>query len=171
MKALEAKYAKALFSVIQDEKQLSGDVQLLSGSRPLWSALSNPCVRPEEKISAVERILGESTHPAMLNLYRILCRRGKITLLPGILKEYCALSLDAENAAQALVRCARPMAQPQLDKLAQALCKIHGKARVDLDVQIEPSLLGGFVLQLGDMIYDKSGRGMLDRLGRSLKER
>lgn len=177
MRPLEERYARALFQVLGDElalraeSELRSDVELLTNTGEVWAVLRNPCVRPGEKTAVVERLAGKDTSPALLNLYRILCSRGEISLLPRILEQYHALCLEADHAAEGLLCCARPMDRESMEKLEQTLCRLHGKSRIVLRTAVDPSLLGGFVLQLGDATYDKSVRGMLNGLRRSLKER
>lgn len=171
MRTLEGRYARALFEVLRDEGGLKADVEQLTGSKELWNALTNPCVRVKEKEALLEQLEVGNSSPALRNFYRVLCRRERLGLLPGILAQYHALCLEAENAAEGELRCARPMAREETERLSRALCRIHGKSRIDLRVEVDPSLLGGFVLKLGDVTYDKSVRGMLNGLRRSLKER
>ena len=150
MRPLEQRYAQALFELTQEEAQFRSDT---------------------EKHALLERLLRDKTTPLLLNFYRLLCDRERIFLLPRILTCYHALCLDAEQAAEATLRCARPLAEADREQLSQALCRLHGKNRVELLTRLDPSLIGGFVIQLGDMTYDKSVRGMLRGLQRSLKER
>lgn len=171
MRPLELRYAQALFELTREEAQLCSDTELLTGDGALWKALCSPCVRAAEKRALLERLLRGKTSPQLLNFYRLLCDRGRISLLPRIRTGYHALCLDAEQAAEATLRCARPLSGADLERLSRALCRLHGKTRVDLRTQLDPSLIGGFVIQLGDRTYDKSVRGMLRGLESSLKER
>ena len=156
MRPLEQRYAQALFELTQEEAQFRSDTEFLTGDSSLWKVLCSPCVSTAEKHALLERLL---------------CDRERIFLLPRILTCYHALCLDAEQAAEATLRCARPLAEADREQLSQALCRLHGKNRVELLTRLDPSLIGGFVIQLGDMTYDKSVRGMLRGLQRSLKER
>ena len=171
MRPLEQRYAQALFELTQEEAQFRSDTEFLTGDSSLWKVLCSPCVSTAEKHALLERLLRDKTTPLLLNFYRLLCDRERIFLLPRILTYYHALCLDAEQAAEATLRCARPLAEADREQLSQALCRLHGKNRVELLTRLDPSLIGGFVIQLGDMTYDKSVRGMLRGLQRSLKER
>lgn len=171
MRPLELRYAQALFELTQQEAQFRSDTQLLTGNSALWKVLCSPCVGTAEKHALLERLFRGKTSPLLLNFYRLLCDRGRVSLLPRILTCYHVCCLDAEHAAEATLRCARPLAETDREQLSQALCRLHGKNRVDLLTRLDPSLIGGFVVQLGDTTYDKSVRGMLRGLQRSLKER
>ena len=177
MSALEKRYARALFLALEPRERLGAETalqsgtELLTGNGELWRALTSPCVRPKEKDALLLRVLPQETPSILRSAYRLLCEKGRMVLLPGIAEEYHALCLEEENAGEGVVRSARPLGQGEVEKLSQALCQRHGKSRVALRCETDPSLLGGFVLQLGDTVYDQSVRGMLNGLRRSLKER
>ena len=69
-------------------------------------------------------------------------------------------------------RCTTAPANPTLRTWprGEALKRRHGLSKIEFQVELDPGLLGGFVLQLQGITYDKSVRGMLQGLRRSLKE-
>lgn len=171
MRPLETRYAQALFELVQDEEALNRDVELLTGTPELWKALLNPSVSQREKDRVLCRLFQGQSRKELLDFYRLLCRRDRMALLPAIREEYHKLSLKRENGAIALFRCARRPSQEDLERIGQALKKRHGLSRLEFQIQEEPELLGGFVIHLEGVTYDKSVRGMLQGLRRSLKER
>ena len=86
--------------------------------------------------------------------------------------ERCArrLALEREGGALGIVTCARPLTEDQLGRLKETLCWLHRLKKVELEVQVDPSLLGGLRLELQGVTYDKSVRGGLDALARTLGE-
>ena len=58
--------------------------------------------------------------------------------------------------------CARPLTEDQLGRLKETLCRLHRLKKVELEVRVDPSLLGGLRLELQGVTYDKSVRGGLD---------
>ncbi len=171
MRTLEKRYALALFELTQDEEGLRTGAQRLMGDESLWQALNNPCVPRKEKDKVLCRLLKGEISPDLLNFFRLLCRRERLSLLPAIEKEYHQLKLKGEGAAQALFRCARQPDPADLARIGEALQKRHGLSRVEFRVELAPELLGGFVVQLEGVTYDKSVRGLVQGLRRSLKER
>ena len=81
------------------------------------------------------------------------------------------LKLEREGGAQAVYCCARQPAPADLARIEEVLKRRHGLSKVEFQVKLEPELLGGFVIHLQGTTYDKSVRGMLRGLRRSLKER
>ena len=171
MRALETRYARALFQVVRDEASLSRDVELLTGSAPLWSALENPGVSRREKDRVICRVFQGNTSQKLLNFYRLLLQRERLSLLPAILRQYHLLCLQAEGGVRVVYRCARAPFSEDLERIGAMLKRRHGFSKVEFVVEQDPALMGGFLLQVGDITYDKSVRTMLRNLRRSLKVR
>lgn len=166
MSELAKRYAQALFSLRQDEPRLQKDTELLTGTPALWAALKNPCIPTVQKNAVLERLLGKETGPLFLNFYKLLCERGRIALLPDIAAAYHRCALDSENTAEAWMRCVIPPPEGQKEALCAALCRRHGKTRVNLHIVEDPSLMGGFVLEIGGVAYDRSIRGLFRNMRR-----
>lgn len=164
------RYAQALFELTQDEEGLRAGTELLTGNAPLWKALNNPSVGAEEKDRVLCRLLS-GTAPVLLRFFRLLCRRERLSLLPAVVQEYHRLKLKAEGAAQAVFVSAREPDPEDLRRIGEVLQRRHGLSKVEFQVVLDPKLLGGFLVQLEGVTYDKSVRGMLRSLRRSLKER
>lgn len=169
MSGLAKRYAMALLELCEDEPRLRADAALLTGTPALWAALKNPCIPVREKHAVLDRLLGEKTGPLFLNFYKLLCDRGRISLLPGIREAYHDCVMGRENAADAWMRCVTPPPKAQRDALCAMLCEKHGKTRVDLHIVEDPSLMGGFVLEIEGIAYDRSIRGMLRNMRRDFE--
>ena len=170
MRTLETRYALALFELTQNEEGLQAGAELITGNAPLWQALNNPCVPVVEKDRVLCRLL-EGTDPVLLDFFRLLCRRERLSLLPAVVERYHQLKLQAEGGAQAVFTCARQPDPEDLKRIGEVLKKRHGLSKVEFRVALDPQLMGGFLVQLEGVTYDKSVRGMLRSLRRSLKER
>ncbi len=171
MRPLETRYALALYETLQDEEALSRDVELLTGTPALWSALQNPCVSKREKDRVLCRVLQNNTREELLSFYRLLSQRDRLPLLPAIREKYHQLCLEGAGGIQAEFRCAREPDPKDLQRIGKALEKRRGFGHIEFHVVVDPSLLGGFVIHVGGVTYDKSVAGMLQGLRRSLKER
>ena len=171
MRPLETRYALALLELTQDEAGLEAGASLVMGDPALWAALQNPCVSQKEKERVLCRLLSGRVEEELLGFFRLLSRRERLPLLPAVQREYHRLKLEKEGGAVAEFRCARKPAPEDLERLGDALKKRRGYAKIEFHVVLDPSLLGGFVIRLGGVTYDKSVKAMLQGLGRSLKGR
>ena len=141
------------------------------GDTALWQALNNPCIPGKEKDRVLCRLLEGTVGKELLSFFRLLCARERLALLPAIQGRYHQLKLEREGGAQAVYCCARQPAPADLARIEEVLKRRHGLSKVEFQVKLEPELLGGFVIHLQGTTYDKSVRGMLRGLRRSLKER
>ena len=106
-----------------------------------------------------------------MRFYRLLAEKGRMTLLPDILEAFHDKALAQRGAVRCRLTCVRVPDEAEQEKLKQALCRLHHKADVVFEIRIDPSLLGGFTLELEGVTYDKSVRGALAGLSRQLEER
>ena len=171
MSELARRYAAALYAVSPDEETLQATAQAMMADEALWEALRSPAVQAWEKTRILDRLPVLDGRGLLLNFYRLLAEKGRMALLPEILEAFHALALARQGAARCRLTCVRRPGEEALEKLKKALCKLHKKRDIVFDIQIDPSLLGGFTLELEGVTYDKSVRGALSGLSRQLEER
>jgi F-type H+-transporting ATPase subunit delta len=104
-----------------------------------------------------------SVRPTVQNLLRMLVSQQRIYLLPGVYREFELLDRAARGVTEATVRVARPISDVDQRQIADRLAQMTGKM-VELHTEIDPSILGGVVVRLGDRLIDASVAGRLQRL-------
>ena len=171
MNQLAERYARALFLVTRGEEDLREVCDLLTGTPALWDALVSPAVSVAEKQAVLDRLPQLSGRPVLLHFTKLLAEKGRMALLPDIVTAFSALILELRNAATCVMTCVRPPRAEEQARIKEMLCKLHGKSEVLLDIRIDPTLLGGFLLEIEGVTYDKSVCGQLRRLSRHLQER
>lgn len=171
MSELARRYAEALYDLSPDEEPLRATAQALMADGTLWECLCSPAVQPWEKARVLSRLPALDGRGRLLHFYRLLAEKGRMALLSEILETFHALALDRQGTARCRLTCVRRPGEEALEKLKKALCKLHKKRDIVFDIQIDPSLLGGFTLELEGVTYDKSVRGALSGLKRQLEER
>lgn len=124
--------------------------------------LSAGAAGPRETPSASERSRAE-----LRNFLQLLAHNRRLPLLPQIAVQFEALRADAENIATVAVRSARELTEPQAQQLRTALERRLGRT-VKLSAQVDPTLLGGAVVQYGDFVFDGSLRRSLELLGSAI---
>lgn len=167
-----ARYAEAAFGVARRQGQLDGWVAALDRAAALLEDrqaeqfLTSPVVPPDRKIAALGELLPDLP-PTVRNFLEILARRARLGLLGEIAAQF-RRRVDAERG----VAVARVTTAVPLDAEQQALVATRLTARFGIEVTIEtnvdPSILGGVVAQVGDEVVDGSVRGRLERLRRGL---
>ncbi len=130
-------------------------------------ALANPAVPYETRLAAVRKALGGIVTPGAMNLIALLLRRGRIEQLPRVAAEFRRLDNARQGITVATATSAAPLSPDEVRALTGRLEEMTG-GRIELDLQVDPSLLGGLVVRVGDRLIDGSVRGRLERLRNQL---
>jgi F-type H+-transporting ATPase subunit delta len=118
----------------------------------------------QEKVQVLESVLKkEPVDPAFDRFLRVLIMMGHIELLVEISDAYTVALREQRNEVQAKLRSAFPLEEKDQARIAKALSKATGK-NVQIDVAIDPALIGGVVAEVGGVVYDASIQGYLNRL-------
>lgn len=102
--------------------------------------------------------------PTVLRFLRVLNRRNRLQLVPTIARTARALWDQRNNRVPVTVKSAVPLDDGQRESLRQRLVSLTGGATPMLDEEIDPEILGGLVVQVGDQLFDASVRGRLRRI-------
>ena len=127
------------------------------------SVLANPAISTDRRAEVLDELLGSRTSRPVLNLVQLLLRRGRIEELPRVAAEFRRLDDARQGITHATVTSAVPLTPDDVQALTQRLEQTTG-GRIALDVQVDPSLLGGLIVRVGDRLIDGSVRGRLERL-------
>lgn len=163
------RYAEAAFQLGERDddadawrEALTAASEILSGG-DVSRVLADPAIPLEDRMQVVERIMGGRIGERPLNLIRLLLRRGRVDLLPAVAREFRRLHDRRSGITQALVISAAALDEEEMTALRERLAQMTG-ARMEMTFQIDPSILGGVVVRLGDRLIDGSVRGRLERL-------
>ena len=165
------RYAAALFGAAgHDAKAVRAAADALMANTALWNALQSPAVTLTEKkqlLTDAAELDGQDALKAFLGLAAEADALGD---LPAILAEYSRLALAAEGGVACKVTCARQPDEATQEAIRQAVCKLRGASNAVLEIKIDPAILGGFVLDVEGVTYDRSVKGRLDRLARGMQD-
>lgn len=168
-KSAARRYAEAAFAVaVRDDvveawrRELETAAAVVAEER-IGRALANPAIPLETRMATAEATFGRLVGPKVLNLIRLMLRRGRIQELPRLAAEFRRLDDERQGITRASVTSTLPLEADEVRALEERLAGASGR-RVDLDLKVDPSLLGGLVVRLGDRLVDGSVRGRLERL-------
>jgi len=164
------KYAQALFRTAKgmgEVKRISEDLKALSDllkKNPLLkNFLESPRVLEKDKkqllSSTFKPLLSEALFPFLM----LVVSKHRIQYLLPMAEEFQRLVKEAQGIVEARLLTARSIDQTLVDEIRQELEKNTGK-KVEIGLQVEPELLGGIVIILGDKIIDRSIRYQLNQL-------
>jgi F-type H+-transporting ATPase subunit delta len=167
-------YAQAIFEIALEKKAIDSCQQgleklaELTRDESLMAFLENPKLPSEAKETLLKETLGE-IDPYVFNLALLLVSKHESILFGDIFKQY-RLLLDAHRGIEhAEVTTALPLDGRDMEMISDRIKNIVGR-KVTLDLQVDPSLIGGFIARIGDMLIDGSVRQNLDSLGKTLLE-
>jgi F-type H+-transporting ATPase subunit delta len=129
--------------------------------------LANPAIPASSRIEALGRIIGEEVRGTQRNLLALLVRRGRFEQLPAVAREFRRLYRRREGIVEATVTSAATLDAAEATALRGRLEAVTGQ-RIELEQQVDPELLGGVQVRVGDQLIDGSVRGRLERLRNQL---
>ena len=163
-------YAQAVLGVAQGEgmldqveRELTQFKEFLQKNHPFQEFLKDPAVAPEGKLKAMAEVLGETVSGATLNAMALPVLQGRGDLLLKIIEAFFGLAAASRKKVTALVTVAVSLSRETEEKLEKALSDLINEP-VFLKISVDPSLLGGIVVRMGERIIDGSVRGQLLRL-------
>jgi len=166
------RYAEAAFALArqaQAEEAWARDLQRLAELLAIpvaEKALTSPAVPAAQKLAAIDAELPD-LQPQVRNLVQILLHRDRLELLPEIAAAYRELLNRTRGIVTAQVTTAVPLSDEQRVLLAERLGDYVGR-QVHLETSVDPSIMGGVVARIGDLLLDGSVRGRLEALRRRL---
>lgn len=163
-------YAQAMLAVAEAEgvtedvaDELFRFARALDGNDELRSALTDQRIEAARRQQIVEDLLGGKASPTTVGLVSMAVGAGRAGDLSKIADRVVDLSASARGRDVALVRTAVALTDDQQSRLVAALRKAHG-ADIDVKVQVDPSVVGGIVTQIGDTVMDGTVRTRLAQL-------
>jgi F-type H+-transporting ATPase subunit delta len=164
-------YAEALLELANSSsslKETTNDMnivsQFLMNSSDLKKFLGNPLVTREAKKNVIKDVLGEQVTSKSLTFLLLLVDRGRIAFLEGITQKFLELSYKKESIEIAKVTSSIQLSTQQQQNLADKLKKVTGAKQIKLALKVDPSLIGGFTVEIGSKLIDTSIRGQLKQI-------
>jgi F-type H+-transporting ATPase subunit delta len=169
------RYAKALFElasaqqiVSEVEAQLKLIVETLEQDHEVQKFLSLPSIDSGNKIAVLKTAFGDRVSALVLNTLQLLVSRRRHQAIADVYAAYTKIAGDSLGQAHATVYSAKALSDEELAGVAAQFGQLVGKTIIAEQI-VEPALLGGVQVRIGDRLYDGSLSGKLDRLQKSFK--
>jgi F-type H+-transporting ATPase subunit delta len=160
-------YAKILVSLQIKEEIVVKSKEILLNSNVLMEALENPAISKKEKETVIDQIFDKE----ITSFLKVLTNNKLIATFAEIMDAYEELLLEQKNILKAKLTYTVKLDEEQLEEIKTMLCQKYNKSGVYLEMEEDPSLIGGFVLYTGNTEYDKSIKGALSELQNTLIRR
>ena len=170
------RYAQAVFQLAVEYDELENwldDLTILADSvtnTQFLDFMSQPRVPTAAKLEVIRESLGDSVSRLALNLISLLATRDLAHILPEIADQYQELLDSHQGIERAEVVSAVPLTDAQHQRAVDLLEGMSGH-EVRLSARVEPALIGGMIMRIGDRVVDGSTRSKLRAMRRELSER
>jgi F-type H+-transporting ATPase subunit delta len=159
-----AKEAHLVEAVAADLEVVSA---LLAQEPDLEAFLASPYFAEQTKRDVIRKVLTGKLNDLTLHFLCVMIDHNRGALLPGILDRFRQLHREYQGYEAVTVTVAQGLSRDQIDQLVRDLAQAL-RAKIDLEVQVDPSLLGGIIIRHGDQMLDNSVRGRLRRTVRQV---
>lgn len=172
-----SRYAKSLIDLAREQKALEAihtDMQqviaVLKGNPLLQAVLKNPIIKLDKKESILRSLFGKTGHPALVEFFSLLVRKGRAGILFATAEEFIR-EYNVENGIiEASVVSAAPLSDEHRRQMMDVV-QSRGGNKVILTNKVDPELIGGFILTVGDRQIDASIAGKLNKLEQHFSNR
>jgi len=167
-------YAEALMALAKEQgaiEAIAANAETIAStvasSADLAQLLASPVMPAKFKKQVLQRVFPD-LHPLMQNFLSLLVDRGRIPFVTDICSHLRSLLRQQRNIALAEVTSAVPLNDIQKEQLRQKVLALTSASGVELELTVDPSLIGGVAIKIGSQIVDASIRGQLRRLSSRL---
>lgn len=175
MSAVAKRYAKALFEVARDQGQLSEietelqHIQQIMDDHPEFvKFLNHPKVAKEQKIEQLKAIFQDHVSTTMIQFMQLLIQRNREEHLADIVTRYIKFANVERGLEDATVTSIQPLTDEEKQSLAEHFGKLIRK-KIRIHNEVDPEILGGLIVKIGDRLYDGSVSGKLHRFKRRVQ--
>lgn len=170
------RYARALFEVAQQndqvtkvEEDLQGVNEVVRQNADLKKVLHHPNIATSAKLEILKQAFQGKVSEAVFNVLQLLVERRRESLLVSLYDTYVTIANEALGQANAIVYTAFPLSDADGKAIADQFGKLTGK-KIRIESVVDPKVLGGIQVRIGDRLYDGSLAGKLERMQKTLKQ-
>ena len=168
------RYADALFQLANEKnnvdtvnEQLKVVQEVFNNDKQITQFLSHPRIAKGEKLNLVENVFGQFEQNVK-NFLKLLVERNRIDVVSAIIDNFYGFYNEANKIAAATVYSVRELSEEEQNKLEASFKEQLNKESVSINNIVDPSILGGMRIRVGNTIYDGSISNKLNRLKQNI---
>ena len=168
------RYAISLFDLATEKNEVQAvenDLRELkvvwNGNKDVKTLFTSPKLSLNKKKELIRQIFANA-NPIVINTLLVLIDRNRLAVVSDIISEFMILSNEAQGVAEAKVYTTRALTEEQRTNISSVFAKNVGKQSLNIQNIVDPSIIGGIRIQIGNRIYDSTLITKLDRLKRNL---
>lgn len=164
MSEIDKDYLKELIRLDVSQDDIDETKNILDSCGDVMDTLANPLVTHDEKRAIISRLFPESVHKFMMSAVR----GGDVEHISSILEDYTDYLIEKDGSIKAVVRYVTPLTESQQADLRKYIMEKFVKDDVVIEYRHDPDIIGGFILNAGDVEYDKSYRTAIRQMREDL---
>ena len=171
---ISTRYAKALIKAGIENNcldNLKADMELIGATiheNPIFrQLLDNPIIKPAQKRKVISELLEKHTHPLSINFINIIIHNRREMLLADVARDFVDQYEKLKGIKRAHLISANGLNDSSKQQLKQKLNALFN-ADVQMTTDVNPDLIGGFILRVGDQQYDASLSSGLERMRKKM---
>lgn len=166
---MPGRYAQALFDLCQETgttervaADLAAFAHMAQSSTDLQRFIKSPVFSAEEQVKALDAILTKAEIGGLAaNFLKLVASKRRLFAIFDMIRDFNVLNDARKGITRANVTVAEPLKAEHVEALRSALADVSGGREVDIAVKIDPSIIGGLIVQLGSRMVDSSLRTKL----------
>lgn len=165
-----ARYAKSLIDLAQEQnildeikKDMDLFLQVVKENHELYAVLRNPIIWHDKKVKILESIFGGRVNKATIGFFKVMIDKSRSEVLFFTAQEFINQYNLKKNIVKALITSASPLSEANKKRIIE-LVKAEVGGNILLETKVDPRLIGGFVLTVGDRQVDTSIANSLKKL-------
>ena len=175
---MAGRYANALFELALEDKAVDAvkkDLEqfdaMVAGSTDLNRLVRSPVFGVEDQLKALSAVLDKAGIKGLAaNFLRVITGNRRLFAVRDMIRSYRVLVSAHKGEVSAQITVAEPLSDKNLDALKSALKTVTGGKDIDLDVKVEPAIIGGLIVKVGSRMVDSSLRTKLNAIKFAMKE-
>jgi F-type H+-transporting ATPase subunit delta len=175
---MAGRYAGALFELALESKAIDAvkaDLErfdaMVEGSEDLKRLVRSPVFGAGDQLKALSAILDKAAITGLAgNFLRVITANRRLFAVRDMIRAYRNLVARHKGEVTAQVTVAETLSDKNLDALKSALKSVTGGKDIDLDVKIDPAIIGGLIVKVGSRMVDSSLRTKLNAIKFAMKE-
>lgn len=174
---IASRYAKSLIDLAVEKNKLervTEDVtsfKEVTKVRDFYLLLKSPIIKGDKKWAIIQKLFGGKYDELTMAFLKILIQKGREMYLPEIAHEYSEQYKVIKKITIVTVTSAKPLSKEVLDAIRQKLLKSSSTSdNIEIITKVDPTLIGGFILEYDDKLFDNSVVHKLDLLKKEFKD-
>lgn len=174
-KLVSKTYGEALFSIAMEENKASlfleeaeGILQILKENPEFDSLMLHPAIPKQEKLQVVDEVFQERISSEMTGFLKVILQKERYRELVSVLEYFIARVKEIQKVGIAYVTTAVELTAQQKEQVKQRILETTDFLTMEMHYRIDPQIIGGMIIRIGDRVVDSSVRSKLDDLTRQL---